>query len=169
MLLYVVVAAGLTIALLLLSLAMKHKSLLDPAVEQEMLRRLDALTAGSTGRWGKMTASQMLKHVSGALRMATGDLEIPPRKTPLKFFPLKQLIVFVLPFPKGAPTAPALISREDVPFEAERATVRDLLSAFPKRQIENWPPHPAFGALNREQWGILAWKHVDHHFRQFGV
>jgi hypothetical protein len=30
-------------------------------------------------------------------------------------------------------------------------------------------PHPFFGPLNPQQWAILAYKHVDHHLRQFGV
>ena len=29
-------------------------------------------------------------------------------------------------------------------------------------------PHPAFGPLTRRQRGILAWKHINHHLRQFG-
>ncbi|OQP57805.1 hypothetical protein A3860_09275 [Niastella vici] len=26
--------------------------------------------------------------------------------------------------------------------------------------------HPALGNLNTTQWGIAAWKHMDHHLRQ---
>ncbi len=169
MLLYVVSAILLTIAFLMFSMAMSHKSLLNGDVEQEMLRRLDALSPSAKGRWGRMSAAQMLHHVAEALRMATGDLRIPARSGPLRMFPLKQLIVFILPFPKSAPTAPALLARDEPHFESQRAAVRELLGAFPRREIAAWPDHPAFGALNRDQWGVLAWKHIDHHFRQFGV
>ncbi len=149
--------------------AMRHKSLLDSRVQAELLARLGKLTAETRGRWGRMGAGQMLRHVAGGLRMATGDLDIPPRGGLLRRFPIKQLIIFVLPFPKGAPTAPALVCLDPVDFEVERDAVRALLQSFAKRDLAHWPEHPAFGPLNRKQWGVLVWKHVDHHFRQFGV
>ncbi|MBK5255550.1 MAG: DUF1569 domain-containing protein [Vicinamibacteria bacterium] len=45
----------------------------------------------------------------------------------------------------------------------------DLLGSFAGQKPAAWPDHPAFGPLNREQWGVLVWTHVDHHFRQFGA
>jgi hypothetical protein len=32
-----------------------------------------------------------------------------------------------------------------------------------------WPEHPAFGRMSRRVWGVLGYRHLDHHFRQFGV
>jgi len=32
---------------------------------------------------------------------------------------------------------------------------------------EEWPEHPAFGALSRRAWGVLIYRHMDHHLRQF--
>ena len=29
--------------------------------------------------------------------------------------------------------------------------------------------HPKFGPLTQSEWDRLAWKHRDHHLRQFGV
>jgi hypothetical protein len=29
--------------------------------------------------------------------------------------------------------------------------------------------HIAFGKLTTKEWGIAAWKHMDHHLRQFSV
>lgn len=169
MLPYAAAAILLAVALILFGLATKHRTLLDPGVQQEMQARLDRLTPDAVGAWGRLSVTRMLRHIAGGLEMATGDLEIPPRHSPLRVFPIKQLIVFILPFPKNAPTAPALITNEEIDFAAERARVRDLIAAFPKRELARWPEHPAFGPLDREQWGVMAWKHLDHHFRQFGV
>jgi hypothetical protein len=33
----------------------------------------------------------------------------------------------------------------------------------------SYKPHPFLGKMNREEWGILVHKHIDHHLRQFGV
>lgn len=169
MLFYVFAALILAVGLGLFALALRHRTLLDPRVEREMLDRLMNLPPDAPARWGRMSAGRMLRHLANAIRMATGDLQIARRKTPLRLFPIKQLIVFVLPFPHGAPTAPALVVKDEVDFEAERQTVAELIGAFAKRDIEAWPEHPAFGPLNRNQWGVMVWKHVDHHFRQFGV
>ena len=169
MLLYVLAALVLAAGLALFSMAQRHKTLLDPRVEGEMLDRLMKLAPDARGRWGRMSAARMLRHLANAIRMATGDLRIARRETPLRLFPIKQLIVFILPFPHGAPTAPALVVKEEVDFEAERRTVAELIGAFTKRDLQAWPEHPAFGPLSREQWGVMVWKHVDHHFRQFGV
>jgi hypothetical protein len=162
-------ALGLAIGLALLAMVLRHKTILDPQVERELQDRLTRLKPEAPGRWGRMSAARMLRHLANAIRMATGDLRIARRMTPLCLFPIKQLIVFVLPFPHGAPTAPALVVRDDVDFEDERRAVAELMGAFATRDIKAWPDHPAFGPLSRDQWGVMVWKHVDHHFRQFGV
>ena len=38
--------------------------------------------------------------------MALGDLACRERRLPLRFTPIKQLVIYLLPFPKGVPTAP---------------------------------------------------------------
>ncbi len=169
MFVYVLAALALVLALALFAMAQRHKTLLDPVVERELQDRLRSLAADAQGRWGRMTAGQMLRHVASALRMATGDLAVPHRRTPLRLFPIKQLIVFVLPFPQGAPTSPSLVVKDAVDFDEERRTVAELLASFASKNLAAWPDHPVFGPLNRDQWGVLAWKHVDHHFRQFGA
>ena len=38
-----------------------------------------------------------------------------------------------------------------------------------KPEGNKFSPHPIFGEMNRDEWGKIAYKHIDHHFRQFGV
>jgi hypothetical protein len=136
-----------------------------------LLTRLERLTPEAPARWGKFDATRMLAHVNDAMRMALGEVTPAERKVPIRFFPLKQLIIYVLPFPKGVPTAPMLLDR------CEGAVFRDEVQAFPqildrlaKRADQtSWPPHPAFGSLSRRAWGVLGYRHVNHHFTQFGV
>lgn len=169
MIVYAAAALILALGLWLFALALRHQTLLRPEVERELQERLMKLSRETPGRWGRMSAAQMLRHLAGAIRMATGDLHIARRNTPLRLFPIKQLIVFVLPFPRGAPTAPALIAKDEADFDRERREVSALLAGFATRNLESWPDHPAFGPLTRDQWGVMVWKHADHHFRQFGV
>ena len=32
-----------------------------------------------------------------------------------------------------------------------------------------WPTHPAFGPTSGRESGVLQYRHLDHHFRQFGL
>ena len=32
-----------------------------------------------------------------------------------------------------------------------------------------WAVHPMFGPLSGQEWGLLCWKHLDHHLRPFGA
>ncbi len=77
----------------------------DEATRQYLCHRVALLTTETKARWGKFTAAQMVAHLNDAMRMASGELPVKPKKLPIRYFALKQLILYVLPFPKGAPTA----------------------------------------------------------------
>lgn len=113
----------------------------------------------------------MVAHLNDATRMAIGELAVAAKGGPLRYFPLKQLILYVVPFPKGAPTAPELLARCDgADLEVERIEfVRLVERAAARPATAPWPAHPAFGPLTREAWGKLGYKHTDHHLRQFGL
>jgi hypothetical protein len=146
-------------------------SLWDEAPRRELLDRLARLTAESRSQWGRMNAPQMITHVNDQFRMALGDLPTQPKRMPIRFPPLNTLFAYVLPWPKGAPTAPELLMRIDQStWSTEVVTFRDLLQRFAGLPPQTaWPVHPAFGKLSRKAWGKLGYRHTDHHFRQFGV
>jgi hypothetical protein len=118
-----------------------------------------------------MDVVQMLQHLRLAGRMAVGELPVPSsNKRAFQRFPLKHLILHVLPFPKGAPTAPALKPVETASFEAERAAVLDLLERIGKGPHDgHGPAHPLFGPMTWREWGVATYKHTDHHLKQFGA
>jgi len=146
-------------------------SLWQPDARAALRARLTTLRPDAPPLWGKMNRPQMLAHVNDTLRMSTGDLAVAPRKLLLRWPPLKQLMIYVLPFPKGVPTARELLARiDDAQFEQEAAAFPEMLERFASRPVDApMPAHPAFGPLTRRAWGVLAYRHVDHHFRQFGV
>jgi len=146
-------------------------SIWQDSARQQLLTRLGRLTPDSPARWGKFTCPAMLAHVNDALRMALGELSPPSKHSPIRFFPLKQLIIYYLPFPKGVPTAPVLLARTGTAvFRDEVQVFPQLLDRLGQRAEETeWPVHPAFGRMTRRAWGVLGYRHVDHHFTQFGV
>jgi hypothetical protein len=146
------------------------KTLWESNARQEISERIDLLTPDSQALWGRMNASQMMAHLVDGLRMATGELAAEEKKLPIRFTPLKQLIIYGPPFPKNSPTAPELLARQPDDWDAERANLRRMMDAFAGRKPgTKLPRHPAFGQLSRRAWGVLSYKHIDHHLKQFGV
>jgi hypothetical protein len=145
------------------------KTLWQEERRRELRDRILRLTPETKGLWGRMNASQMVAHLVASVRMATGDLPTASKRTPLRHAPLKQLIIYVLPFPRSTPTAREL---QPVPraWQVEVDELRALLDRFATRDRNgSWPVHPAFGPLSARGWGVLTYRHLDHHLRQFGV
>jgi hypothetical protein len=145
------------------------KSLWQDAARMEILRRIAEVDETTTAQWGKFTADRMLSHLAESLKMAVGELDVASKKLPIRYFPLKQLILYVLPFPKGTPTAPELLAGKPGPVDDHKAELRRLIAAFAERKGSDWREHPAFGKMSENAWGVLVYRHMDHHLRQFGV
>jgi hypothetical protein len=103
--------------------------------------------------------------------MTVGELPVlSVNKRAFQVFPLKHLILYVLPFPKGAPTAPELKPIDAGSFEEERAALLELLERIGTGPREGkGPAHPLFGPMTWREWGVVTYKHADHHLRQFGA
>jgi hypothetical protein len=146
------------------------KSIFQAASRKELQERLINLAPERAPRWGRMNAPQMVVHLSDAVRLAFGELPFAPMRSPLGLPVVKQLVIFVLPWPKGAPTAPELLARAPAAWNGELVTLSALIERFAtRRAAETWPPHPAFGSMTGRAWGALVYRHCDHHFRQFGI
>ena len=147
------------------------RSILNERDRAEIVSRVRSLSASSTGRWGSMDVASMLQHLCLSTRMALGDLPVPSaNKRVFQMFPLKHLILYVFPFPKGAPTAPELKSSVSESFEEGRAALLQLLERIGTDPHEGTAPaHPLFGPMTWREWGVATYKHADHHLRQFGA
>jgi hypothetical protein len=147
-------------------------SLWNEVDRTNLLTRVDKLTPNLKPLWGRMSASQTLAHLTDWMRMAIGELKVASKKTPLRFPPLKQLLIYVLPFPKNVPTSPELLKSDPGPWTEEMRDFAGLVRrALQKRSDPNakWPDHPVFGQISVRAWGVLGYRHTDHHLRQFGL
>jgi len=146
-------------------------SILDQADRAAIAERVRSLSASSTRRWGIMDVTGMLKHLRLAALMALGEYSVPSaNKRAFQMFPLKHLILYVFPFPKGAPTAPELKPDVALSFEEGRTALLELLERIGTGLRDGiGPPHPLFGPLTWREWGAVTYKHADHHLKQFGA
>jgi hypothetical protein len=147
-----------------------QKTLANARMRHELLDRLERLEPGATPLWGTMTAPQMLAHLADWMLMAKGELKVTLHNRPQRYPPLKQLLVYWLPFPKGIMTSPELVGREPLEWSIERAAVRQQVQSFENLNPKMiWPDHPVFGKMTPHAWCVFAYRHMDHHLRQFGI
>lgn len=149
------------------------KNIFEANVAQEVIDRINNLTADTQPQWGKMTVGQMLAHLCVPYDFVYTDKY--PRPGAIKRFLLKtfvkKAVVGPKPYPKNNPTAPEFKITDERDFETER----DRLIANIKKTQELGEAHfdgkdyPNFGNLTKEEWNALFYKHIDHHMTQFGV
>lgn len=146
-------------------------SILNDADRAAIRQRIGSVTSASVPRWGRMDVQAMLTHLRASALMALGEHPVACKnKRIFQVFPIKHLILHVVPFPKGAPTAPELLISGSGPVEAIRDDLLSLVERIGKGPREgNGPVHPLFGRLSFREWGVATYKHTDHHLRQFGA
>ncbi len=145
-------------------------SLRDEKVRNGQVERLQKLTPETKGKWGRLSAPGMVCHLIDGLKMALGDVEVASlNKKIYQSFPIKHLIIYVVPFPKNVPTAPELLATAPSDFEGDRRQLAELMERLAKGPAGKGPSHPFFGPLTNEEWNALQWKHVEHHLKQFGI
>jgi len=146
------------------------KSICHIETKEQIIDRLNKFDSQKQPLWGQFTCQKMLSHLADSLRMALGHLTVAAKKTPVRYWPINLLLVYWMPIPKGIPTSPELIARAGDAIDKEIDSIINLLNEFADRKDEkNWPYHPAFGKLSKSAWGVLLYKHVDHHLKQFGT
>ncbi len=145
------------------------KTVFDKATREELITRINSLSENSTAQWGKMNVYQMLKHstlweewVAGKTRhkqVFIGKL--------LGKILLRRVLKDEKPFGKNAPTLPDFTIKEtNGDLVAEKAKWVSLINGYENFSNPNFV-HAFFGKMTKEQIGQLAYKHSDHHLRQF--
>jgi len=148
---------------------MEVKNLFNPVVKQDIVARINKLTAQSQRQWGKMDVAQMLAHCQMPLGVATGDHKLKGGFFLRLVGPLfKTQLYNDKPFKRDLPTDNSFKITNVRDFERERQKLLQMINDFSEKSMSG-EPHPFFGKLTKEQWSRGTWKHLDHHLQQFGV
>ncbi len=147
------------------------KNIFNSSEQQELLQRLEKLTSQTKNLWGEMNVSQMLCHCTKAMQMPTGELNA--KLLPIRFLGqfLKKAVLGEGQMRKNSPTAKELRATGQHEFDVEK---QNFLRAF-ERLTKGGEAgavaekHPFFGKMEPIEWGRINYKHLDHHFSQFGV
>ena len=145
-------------------------TLLDQADRQSILARLARLKPDARPVWGRFTPGAMICHVTTGVGQGLGEVELDPPSGPLTHWPLNWLAIHLIPFPKNATAAPDMLARASTTFEADMATLRGMIERYGAQDPgKEWPQSRVFGRISGRSWGVLQYKHLDHHLRQFGL
>ena len=147
-------------------------TLAKPEVRDRCCARLERLDADAGRKWGRMTARQMICHLNDSFRVAAGERQVSMAPSPLPRGLVKWLALRTpLPWARNIPTRPEIEQgRGGTPpgdWEKDRRNLRQWIVSFPERQ--KFGTHPMFGLMSWNDWQIWAYRHVDHHLRQFGA
>jgi hypothetical protein len=148
-------------------------SIFETKTTETILSRLNNLTNTTQPLWGKMNAAQMLAHLNVAYDIDSGKIksETPAlMKFMLKLF-LKPILVNEKPYKKNSRTAPTFLISTEKDFEKEKKSLIDniLESQNNGREYYEGRESNSVGKMNANEWSNMYYKHIEHHFSQFGI
>lgn len=145
-------------------------TLADAAARAALLDRIATLQPNSTRQWGKMSPHGAVCHMSDAMRMAWGLREGTRVDNPISRTIVRWVAIHLpMQWPHGIQTVPSA----DQEFDGTKPVEWDRDLAEFQRLIRDYTAeagrrHPIFGPLTAHEWNVWAWRHADHHLRQFG-
>lgn len=149
------------------------KNIFDASVSEEVIGRIQKLTAESTPAWGKMSADQMLAHCNVTYELIYDNKHPKPgafKRWMLKSF-VKGIVVNEKPYKQGSPTAPEFLIKDHKNFEAEKTRLVEYIRKTQQlggAHFDQKESH-SFGKLSTGEWNNMFYKHLDHHLTQFNV
>ncbi|WPV00376.1 DUF1569 domain-containing protein [Mucilaginibacter sp. cycad4] len=145
------------------------KTIFDKETRDGLISRINLLDENSKPQWGKMNVYQMLKHCTLSEEMYLG-IKTYKRTFIGRLFgkvALNGMLRDDSPLGKNAPTVPhCKVTEQNGDVAAQKKQWIELVEEYGKTSKTDFE-HSFFGKMTRKQMGQLAYKHVDHHLRQF--
>jgi hypothetical protein len=149
------------------------KTVFDSQVREELVERIKSLNKDHKAQWGQMNLFQMVKHNTYWNGWIWGKDKHTYKQVLMgKIFgkmALRKMIKDEKPLDKNIPTSSQFkVKEKNGDLEAEKLKWILLTKAYENYDNPDFI-HDFFGKMTKEQIGILAYKHSDHHLRQFGA
>ena len=149
------------------------KDIFNQQTIDEFQTRIQKLNTGSKAQWGKMNVFQMLKHCTENDRMLLRERKYKRLFIGRLFgkLALKSNIKNDAPLGKNSPTHPELVIKENGDVTTQKQLWLNILNKYAAKRSSEYTDfvHPFFGKMDSTQVSKFAYKHIDHHLRQFGV
>lgn len=152
------------------------RTIANQQILDSLVGRLGQLLPDTPRRWGTLTPGEMLCHLGDAHESVLGKRVppgSPPSGVPRPF--LKWLLLYLpIRWPKGAKTRrgvnPKIDGTRPRDFEQDRQRAIESLNGIAVAVPTTLTAHHfMFGPMSAPDWYRWAYRHVDHHLRQFGL
>jgi len=149
-------------------------NIFDQQTCHQLISRIQKLTPVTQPQWGKMSVSQMLAHCNVSYEYVYEPGKYKPAPAFMKFILklfVKNTVVSEKPYKHDSQTAPDFKINTDKNFEEERSRLINFIektASLGPAHFDGKESH-SFGKLSATEWNNMFFKHLDHHFRQFGV
>ncbi len=140
-------------------------------------KKLSLLEPGTPAKWGVMNPQEMIEHLDDFYKISLQKFPVT-LVTPLEHLSkYREFLYSDKSFKENTKAPASLLGEKPLPLRraslgAAIATLQQTTQSF-LLFFENNSTlktlHPVFGMLNFEDWVRLHYKHVTHHFRQFGL
>ena len=149
------------------------KSIFDESNRDTLIKRIRTVNEHNSSQWGKMNVYQMLRHCTIWEEWIQGINKRTYKQELLGFIfgklALKSMIKDEKPFKRNVPTSASFKVKElNGDIESEKKKWISLIEGYENYSNPGFI-HDFFGKMTKEQIGILAYKHSDHHLRQFNA
>ncbi len=148
------------------------KTIFDKTTRDELIIRINSLNENSIAQWGKMNINNMLRHC-----IMWEEVLLGKRKVKRSFLSrlfgkmiLKGFVKDDSQLKRYLPAVDELKVKKNINSDlaTEKKKWISLIQEYP-RESNHIYEAPFFGEVKKEQAGYLAYKHADHHLRQFNV
>lgn len=141
----------------------------------EYSKQLEGLKSDSKPLWGVMTAQHMIEHLSASIRMSNGKLYLTQSIADEDIPSRLSFLYSDLPFPRNIKqqySPEGLRPLRCANLKEAIGLLQLMLQQFEQHFKElpaDRPIHPLFGPLDKSQWLRFHYRHMQHHFTQFGL
>lgn len=145
-------------------------------ITEEVPGLLNGLTSNSEPQWGLMDAQQMVEHVSSVFYISMHDVGLKITTPADKLEIVRGFLWNDRPMARNF-FIEGVSNREPVTYKFETldkaktillVSIRKFYDYY-QQNPEATRIHPVFGLLNFEEWERFHFKHLQHHFSQFGL
>lgn len=147
------------------------KTIFDKTTREELISRIKTLNKNSQAQWGKMTVYQMAKHCSFWDEWVLGRSDLKYKQALIgKIFGRMALKINIKndnPLKKNMPTSrPFIVKDQHGDIEVQKEIWIEAVTRYEHYSNPDFI-HDFFGKMTVPEIGIFAYKHADHHLRQF--
>ncbi len=148
------------------------KTIFDEGTRKELIDRINLLDENSAAQWGKMNVYQMTKHCTIWDEWVLGKSHHEYKQSVLGLIfgklALKSSVGDSRPMKRNMPAGQFVVKEKSGSVEQQKQKWMQRVAEYANFSNTRFV-HDFFGKMTREEIGIFAYKHADHHLRQFNA